>query len=97
MLLWHLRTSVRDGPCLSNNKPGCVLRLQAIAGWRVKSVVPFNPVDKKTTAEVVSPDGQDLIVTKGAPQVQLLSSLGFRVYGIRPVVQQANSAVLHSI
>ena len=43
--------------------------LQAIAGWQVKSVVPFNPVDKKTTAKVVSPDGQDLIVTKGAPQV----------------------------
>ena len=32
-------------------------------------MVPFNPVDKKTTAKVVSPDGKDLIVTKGAPQV----------------------------
>ena len=45
--------------------------LQAIAGWQVKNVVPFNPVDKKTTAKVVSPDGKDLIVTKGAPQVPL--------------------------
>jgi magnesium-transporting ATPase (P-type) len=43
--------------------------LQAITGWQIKSVVPFNPVDKKTTAKVISPDGKDLIVTKGAPQV----------------------------
>lgn len=45
---------------------------QAIAGYQIKKLIPFNPVDKKTTAEVVTPDGQDLIVTKGAPQVSSL-------------------------
>ena len=40
-----------------------------IAGYQVESLVPFNPVDKRTSATVVSPQGEKLVVAKGAPQV----------------------------
>lgn len=32
-------------------------------------MVSFNPVDKRTSANVVFPDGKTVITTKGAPQV----------------------------
>lgn len=38
----------------------------------IERVVPFNPVDKKTTATVCAPDGRRLLATKGAPQVRAL-------------------------
>lgn len=41
----------------------------ALAGWRLTRLVPFNPVDKKTLAEAVAPDGKALSTAKGAPQV----------------------------
>lgn len=44
-------------------------RLQAIEVYEIKKFTPFNPVDKKTTAVVVHPDGRELVVAKGAPQV----------------------------
>ena len=40
-----------------------------IAGHVVERVVPFNPVDKKTTAVFTTPEGHRLHATKGAPQV----------------------------
>ena len=40
-----------------------------IAGHTVERVVPFNSVDKKTTAVFATPDGHRLHATKGAPQV----------------------------
>lgn len=42
-----------------------------IAGWRVESFVPFDPVHKRTEARVVGPAGERLRVCKGAPQVLL--------------------------
>lgn len=45
--------------------------MQAIKGYEIKQFWPFNPVDKKTTARVVTPDGGELLVAKGAPQVPL--------------------------
>ena len=43
-----------------------------MAGYTIKSLVPFNPVDKRTSATVVTPEGQELVVAKGAPQVSVL-------------------------
>ena len=40
-----------------------------MAGYTIESLVPFNPVDKRTSATVVTPQGQRLVVAKGAPQV----------------------------
>ena len=40
-----------------------------LSTYSIRKTVPFNPVEKRTTAWVVSPDSRDLVVTKGAPQV----------------------------
>jgi H+-transporting ATPase len=37
--------------------------------YRLKKFVPFDPVAKRTEAMLITNDGQELIVTKGAPQV----------------------------
>jgi H+-transporting ATPase len=42
---------------------------KAIDGWSIDRLIPFNPVDKKTVAEVTSPSGQRIITCKGAPQI----------------------------
>ncbi len=43
----------------------------ALKGYTQKKFVPFDPVSKRTTAEIAGPDGQDFQVSKGAPQVIL--------------------------
>ena len=40
-----------------------------LAEHTVERVLPFNPVDKKTTAVFTTPEGRRLHATKGAPQV----------------------------
>lgn len=40
-----------------------------LPGWSVQRLVPFSPVDKKTSAWVTSPEGKKLVTTKGAPQI----------------------------
>lgn len=42
---------------------------EAIANYRIVKFWPFNPVDKKTQANVITPDGKELLVAKGAPQI----------------------------
>lgn len=44
--------------------------LQAIKGYQITKFIPFNPVDKKTQATVITPSGDKLIACKGAPQVR---------------------------
>ena len=49
--------------------------------YKISRMIPFSPVDKRTTAYCTGPDGKDFVTTKGAPQVStghnhcLLSSL----------------------
>eukprot|EP00983_Pelagomonas_calceolata_P042511 1138531-Pelagomonas_calceolata.AAC.8 len=43
--------------------------LQYVAGYKITKFSPFNPVDKKTTAHTITPTGEKLITTKGAPQI----------------------------
>jgi H+-transporting ATPase len=43
----------------------------ATQGYAQKKFVPFDPVSKRTMAEVVGPDGREFQVSKGAPQVIL--------------------------
>ncbi len=43
----------------------------ATQGYVQKKFVPFDPVGKRTMAEVVGPDGREFHVCKGAPQVIL--------------------------
>ena len=50
------------------------LAMQATKQYEVTNFVPFNPVDKKTTATVIGPDGRTMKTCKGAPQV------GYMVY-----------------
>ena len=47
---------------------------EALLGYHIKSLVPFSPVDKKTSASFVGPDGKAMHACKGAPQV------GFRCF-----------------
>ena len=42
-----------------------------LAGFRQQRFVPFDPVNKRTEAEMESPEGERFAVTKGAPQVVL--------------------------
>ena len=44
--------------------------MQAIKDYKVTKFIPFNPVDKKTSATVTFPSGETVITCKGAPQVQ---------------------------
>ncbi len=44
---------------------------QALTGYQVLHFQPFDPVNKRTEATVMSPDGTTFKVTKGAPQVVL--------------------------
>lgn len=53
--------------CIAN--VGFHLLLQAISQFKIQKFWPFNPVDKKTQAHVITPDGKELMVAKGAPQV----------------------------
>ena len=43
----------------------------ALARYQVRRFMPFDPVHKRTQAEVTDPDGRPIRVTKGAPQVIL--------------------------
>lgn len=47
----------------------CVLPSQYVAGYKITKFSPFNPVDKKTTAISITPTGETLMTTKGAPQI----------------------------
>lgn len=40
-----------------------------LAEYHVKRTTPFNPIDKRTTAWVVSDKHGEFVATKGAPQV----------------------------
>jgi H+-transporting ATPase len=44
---------------------------RTVAGYAVRRFHPFDPVGKRTEAEVEAPDGSLLQVTKGAPQIIL--------------------------
>ena len=46
----------------------CVV-LQVLDKYIIHKVVSFNPVDKRTSAEVTMPDGTTITTSKGAPQV----------------------------
>jgi H+-transporting ATPase len=50
---------------------GSVKDARALAGYRVTRFSPFDPVHKRTEAEVTTPDGRTWRVSKGAPQVIL--------------------------
>jgi H+-transporting ATPase len=43
----------------------------AIGSYKISNLIPFNPVDKKTAATVLLPDGTTVRTEKGAPQVGL--------------------------
>ena len=43
--------------------------VQALESYTVHKTVPFNPVDKRTSAQVTMPDGTTITTSKGAPQV----------------------------
>ena len=45
---------------------------EALREFEVLRTIPFNPVDKRTTAYVRSADGREFAATKGAPQVSFL-------------------------
>lgn len=59
---------LRPLPCLSSI-PLPTLPSQYVAGYKITKFVPFNPVDKKTTAVAITPGGEPLTTCKGAPQI----------------------------
>ena len=54
---------------------GAVGSRESLKGYVIERVVPFNPVDKKTTATFTAPDGRRLLASKGAPQVIISFSI----------------------
>ncbi len=60
---------------------------QDLAGYQVVHFQPFDPVQKRTEATVITPDGQTFTVSKGAPQVIL--ALSANAEQIRPQVEEA--------
>ncbi len=50
---------------------GGLMSADALAGYQVVHFQPFDPVHKRTEAEVKGPDGRTFKATKGAPQVIL--------------------------
>ncbi|UPR03149.1 P-type cation-transporting ATPase [Chloropicon primus] len=45
--------------------------LEQLKGYKVTKFVPFNPVDKRTEATVIAPDGKTYRMSKGAPGVMV--------------------------
>lgn len=74
-LNWNAVGSGTDGVL-----PGC--GAQAKEGYQIKKFTPFNPVDKKTTARVITPSGEDLFVAKGAPQVLTAHAFAYASYSL---------------
>jgi H+-transporting ATPase len=60
---------------------------QALKPYQVGHFQPFDPVHKRTEAEVTGPDGKAFKVTKGAPQVIL--ALAANATEVTPAVDQA--------
>ncbi len=48
---------------------GAVREERALQGYQLKHFTPFDPVSKRTEAEVIGPDGKTVRVSKGAPQI----------------------------
>ncbi|MGN6627041.1 MAG: plasma-membrane proton-efflux P-type ATPase, partial [Tepidisphaeraceae bacterium] len=71
-----------DAAVLSNP-----LSKDAASGYAVLHFVPFDPVMKRTEADVRGPDGRTWKVSKGAPQVIL--ALAADADGVRPKVDEA--------
>lgn len=64
----------------SPDAPGCAGNgggggREALREFQVLRTIPFNPVDKRTTAYVRAADGREFAATKGAPQVRVLGVL----------------------
>ena len=67
---------------------GAVQDPQLLAGWEQTHFTPFDPVGKRTEAQVKDSSGQEWTVTKGAPQVILgLCHLS------KPLLQQTQGRV----
>jgi H+-transporting ATPase len=41
----------------------------SLKAWKQTGFTPFDPVTKRTSAHVTAPDGREIVVSKGAPQV----------------------------
>ncbi|WP_208449431.1 plasma-membrane proton-efflux P-type ATPase [Paraburkholderia phenazinium] len=59
----------------------------ALKGYQIGHFQPFDPVHKRTEADVTGPDGKTFKVTKGAPQVIL--ALAANAGEIKPAVDKA--------
>jgi H+-transporting ATPase len=59
----------------------------ALKGYKVDHFQPFDPVHKRTEADVTGPDGKAFKVTKGAPQVIL--ALSANAGEVKPAVDKA--------
>ena len=60
--------------------------VQALSGYQVKSMDPFSPVSKKTSATFTTPDGKDMMACKGAPQVTCILLHQLICLAVLPVV-----------
>jgi H+-transporting ATPase len=62
--------------------------LDQLKEWKVTKFVPFNPVDKRTEATVVSPEGKVFRMSKGAPGIMVeLACEG-------PLIQEAEEKII---
>jgi H+-transporting ATPase len=60
---------------------------QALKGYKLDHFQPFDPVHKRTQADLTDPDGKVFKVTKGAPQVIL--ELSANATQVKPAVDKA--------
>ncbi|MBZ4193054.1 MAG: plasma-membrane proton-efflux P-type ATPase [Candidatus Contendobacter sp.] len=69
ILAGALASKIEDRDAIDTAVIGALQDHAALATYKQLKFVPFDPVGKRTQATVSTPEGQTVLVTKGAPQV----------------------------
>lgn len=64
-----LASKLEDRDAIDTAVIGALHNQQALAGYKLLKFLPFDPVGKRTQANLTAPNGSTIFVTKGAPQV----------------------------
>ena len=87
ILLAALASRAEDKDTIDMAVLGGVKDEQALKAYQILHYQPFDPVHKRTEATVKGPDGKQIKVTKGAPQVIL--ALAANAGEVKPAVEKA--------
>ncbi len=90
VLAGALASKIEDRDAIDTAVIEALADRQILSAWKQTGFTPFDPVMKRTSAAVVSPDGRKLVVAKGAPQViaGLVKSDGKTAEDVRKAVEE---------